>query len=798
MGLQLATAVIKVRADGSRLKTDLRGVKRNVTSSMKGIATSIKGIMGPMLAFAGVGAGVVAFQQLAVAGEDFNRKMRGSLAIMGDVSDTMRSKMRATAFAVAKDTKFGAGQAAESYFFLASAGLDAEQSIAGLPQVALFAQAGMFDMARATDLATDAQSALGMTVKDSQKNLENMTLITDTLVKANTMANASVEQFSEALTSDAATASRMMNMELKTTVALLALYAEKGKKGAEAGNLLGRATRLMSKAVRDNANVFKRLNIRAIDDATGEYRNFIDIIEDMNQAFAGMSKPEIGKALSDLGFEALAQKSILPLLNATATLKGYEKGLDDVGGTTKEIAGKQLTPFQKVMALLGATFTQVSASINKNLEPVFSTLLVRLKSGFSIAEKLSGIFPNMIQSIMRMSIAVVVLTTALVAARLATRLLGISMKAALIGTGIGIILVAIGAAVELLVNKFDLFKKAGPILDSIVKKFKGWETAIQTVVRLAGMLFSSLFTKIAAKWAILIWGLNFGIKAWTETVGERLKPVVEFFQNAFKFIVGDLNVLLGSWEGFFDTIDRWTVQIANAFQAAWRTATDAVARMLLSIKFAPQELLLTQVILSKKEALKPKGEGGGLGLTGELREDALKEIEKLEKKRKKLRANSNKAFKILEQDLQNDLAVIGRQSLERDEESKKKSFRKLSDLFATVFQDIEQEKTEQIIGESIRNTLKSAFQSAVGFFSPRAKAALEGKQDGAAGKGGKAERVGFTEFGNKIQDALLQRDDPAKETAKNTKETNTLIKDMATDVVKGLNVVAAKIGSFLT
>ena len=87
----------------------------------------------------------------------------------------MRSKLEMAAREVAKTTTFSATQAAEAYFFLASAGLDAAQSIEALPRVAKFAQAGNFDLARATDLLTDAQSALGLTIRDDVvKNMENM------------------------------------------------------------------------------------------------------------------------------------------------------------------------------------------------------------------------------------------------------------------------------------------------------------------------------------------------------------------------------------------------------------------------------------------------------------------------------------------------------------------------------------------------------------------------------------------------------------------------------------------------
>ena len=97
----------------------------------------------------------------------FNDKMTQSLAIMNTTVEQQKA-MEESALAVSRETRISAEQSAEAFFFLASAGLDAEQSISALPQVAKFAQAGMFDMATATDLATDAQSALGLTVDDAQ------------------------------------------------------------------------------------------------------------------------------------------------------------------------------------------------------------------------------------------------------------------------------------------------------------------------------------------------------------------------------------------------------------------------------------------------------------------------------------------------------------------------------------------------------------------------------------------------------------------------------------------------------
>jgi len=107
---------------------------------------------------------------------EFEDKLNQSLAIMQTTEEQQR-RMAQASRQVAIESRVSASESAEAFFFLASAGLDAEQSISALPQVTKFAQAGMFDMALATDLATDSQSALGLTVKDAEQNLTNLTRV---------------------------------------------------------------------------------------------------------------------------------------------------------------------------------------------------------------------------------------------------------------------------------------------------------------------------------------------------------------------------------------------------------------------------------------------------------------------------------------------------------------------------------------------------------------------------------------------------------------------------------------------
>jgi TP901 family phage tail tape measure protein len=314
-----------------------------------------------------IGAGVAvvggAFVKAARQAEDFNRAMLNSQAIMANLTDTIDKDMRQAAFDVAKITQFSATEAAKAYFFLASAGLDASQSIKAMPTVAKFAQAGMFDLALATDLLTDAQSALGLTVDDSAQNMTNMKRVSDVLVKANTLANASVQQFSEALTNKAGAAMKVVGMDIEEGVAVLAAFADQGVKGAEAGTAFSIVLRELQKRAIDNRDAFRRFGIATFD-VMGEVRPMAQIIGDLERALAGASDETKKMTLAQLGFQEKSIAYLQTILGTSEALDRYTEALRTAGGTTAEVADKQLTPFQKGWADLSANIGESAQNMS--------------------------------------------------------------------------------------------------------------------------------------------------------------------------------------------------------------------------------------------------------------------------------------------------------------------------------------------------------------------------------------------------------------------------------------------------
>jgi len=452
---------------------------------------------------------------------DFDAALNKSIAIMGNVSETLQTDMSNAAREVAKATTFSAEEAAEAYFFLASAGLDAQASIAAMPQVAKFAQAGMFDMATATDLATDAQSALGLTSDDAAENLAGLTRVTDVFVKANTLANTSVEQLAAAITSKAGNALKTVGKDIEEGSAALAVFADQGIKGEQAGTLLTNTLFGLSDRAKAVPKEFERLGI-AVFDAEGNMNNLADIARDVTVAFDGLSTQQKLAELSNLGFSKQSRDGILALVGNSEALAEYESKLRTAGGTVDEVSQKQLQTFNAQMDLMKSRLEDVAIQIGSALAPKLLDLLNRFGPIIDQAAPVMLALFEKIESI----------------------LADVSKELAPL----------IQAALPDLNRLFeDLREPVGQVLEFLTVLAK---TILATIIKL---VTNENF--LAALGSI---GKSFGVIA--ETIGAILKsPIVQFLLDltAGAIIVG-LNILSTALQIVADTFQR-VIDVIKAF-----------------------------------------------------------------------------------------------------------------------------------------------------------------------------------------------------------------------------------------
>ena len=356
-GGNLGTMYVRLAADSVQM---IKGME----DGAKGVKYSAAAIVG---ALATIGAAAV--HEFA----KFDKAMTEAFSIMGDVSEDMKKQMSDVARTLARDSVKSAEDMAKSYFFLASAGFDAAQSMKALPLMTKFATAGNFEMAKATDYLADSQSALGLRAKDATENLENMARVADVLTKANILSNASVEQFAAALTNKAAAALRIVNKDVEEGVAVLAAFADQGLKGEAAGEALNIVLRDLQTAAIDNRAVFKELGVEVFD-VNGKMNNMSRIVGQLEDVLKTASTEQQRMVFQLMGFQDRSLSATMSLIGVSGKIAEYEKALRSAGGTTEEVATKQMQSFSASIEVTVNRVKDLLITIGEGLRPALDQL----------------------------------------------------------------------------------------------------------------------------------------------------------------------------------------------------------------------------------------------------------------------------------------------------------------------------------------------------------------------------------------------------------------------------------------
>lgn len=237
--------------------------------------------------------------------------MQEMTTIVGE-TDTAYGKFTGTLRDFARfmggNTVFSASEAADALNYMALAGYDAQTSMDMLPNVLNLAAAGNIDLAYASDMVTDASSALGLTIKQTSQ-------LVDKMAKASSKSNTSVAQLGEAILTVGGTAKNLSGgtTELATALGIL---ADNGVKGSEGGTAL-RNVLLSLQAPTDKARMqLKNLGV-SVYDARGNLRSLSSIFQDLNSGLSSLTGDKRAEVLSDI-FNKNDLKSVEALLGTLA------------------------------------------------------------------------------------------------------------------------------------------------------------------------------------------------------------------------------------------------------------------------------------------------------------------------------------------------------------------------------------------------------------------------------------------------------------------------------------------------
>ncbi len=558
--LSLGSVVVYLKANVTQYNTAMAGAVKTLNRTSRrltsmGTKMSLRATLPLML------LGRAAVKEFA----SFDDAMTQSIAIMKDVTPEIRKQMEEIAKSIALRSITAPTMLAKSYFFLTSAGLNVAQSLKAIGVVERFAVAGMFDMAEATTLLMDSQSALGLRFADTTKNMKQAIRVSDVLVRANTLANATVEQFATSLTHKAGAAMKAYNIELEEGVAMLAAYAEQGIKGELAGNMFGRMLRLLIKAIITNESAFRKLGIRT-KDAKDDLVPLADIIEDITQVTSTMGAVQRAATLRMLGFQARSQQAILPLIGMADKIRIYQKELDKAGGITDKVAKKQLTSFTSQMKIMWNHVRIVAIELKSVLGPALLWVNAKVKIGVALWRSLDESTKRWVVGILAAVAAVGPLLVML--GIFTASLSAIAGFLAFMITPVGLAMIGIIAlvvAIGLLV-----YSIVGP--EGLKSAWKtGWEATKNFLKNTIGFLanltanFKILFGWLSRNWQNILKDM---VMLWITAWKNQLSNLGVILKTMMRLFVAFQGWLLNMWDRLFkgdfnDAIIKGLVKAGN-------------------------------------------------------------------------------------------------------------------------------------------------------------------------------------------------------------------------------------------
>lgn len=355
------------KADGS---LNWQGVKDGESAAKKSGDgfTVLKGILAN-LATAGIAVAAGAVKdfcsEVVEIGQTFETSMSKVSALSGATGDDLAT-LEAKARELGASTTFSASQAADALGYMALAGWDTEQMLAGVGSVLTLAQAGEMELAAASDLVTDYLSAFNMEASETAR-------MVDVLSYAQANANTTVEGLGMAFKNCAANANAA-GMDVETTSAAISMMANQGLKGSEAGTALNAVLRDMTAKMEDGAIAIGEQSV-AVMDAEGNYRDFTDILADVQAATNGMGDAEKAAALQST-FTADSIKGLNLMLNAGADeMVGFRDELYGCAGAAEETAATMTDNLGGDLAAMNSAFEELSLKIYDGLqEPLRSAV----------------------------------------------------------------------------------------------------------------------------------------------------------------------------------------------------------------------------------------------------------------------------------------------------------------------------------------------------------------------------------------------------------------------------------------
>lgn len=558
----------------------------NLTPGLRGAEGSLDGFSGRLQRIGGNIAGFGARLSLITApiaalggvaintASNFDSAMAEISARTGLVGEDLE-QIRTLAIQMGADTAFSAQESAEAFLELLSSGQSAEEAIATLPFILDAAAASGESLGTTADTVTDIMASFGLGIEDTE-------MVVNALAQAAGASSADMASLGQGFGNVGGIA-RQFGVSVEDTAAVLAIFAENGIKGSEAGTQLRSMLNNMTRDTDAVNGMWNRLGI-SMYDTMGNVRPLEDVMNDLTAAMDGMSEQEridvlqtLGGSYGQLGLAALTSSMSIGEMRdrmdeqaaasdvADARMDTFAGRMDSLRGSIETLMIEAVTPFMnEALKPLLEEATRVVNSITEWVQanPELASTIAVVMAGLVALGPILAVVGGGIGAIgavigfVLSPIGLVVAAVAGLAAAYHTNFLGIR----------DFIDNEVRPRLEQFFNFLgDVWEQVQPALENLYNWFvEEALPAIQAfITNTVQPAVEDFFNIIAGAWQVIRYGLGqlydwfvvnglpivqqavdnvrTGIQAFQDLaaalwdfIRPRLQPIVEWFQNTFQ------------------------------------------------------------------------------------------------------------------------------------------------------------------------------------------------------------------------------------------------------------------------
>lgn len=507
------------------------------------------------------GAGLVAGSALKMAA-DYEQSMN----VLQASTEASAADMKAlgdTAIALGADVKLpgtSAKDAADAMLELSKAGLSVTDTMAAARGVLLTSAAAQIGNAEAAEITANALNMFKLSG-------DQATMVADLLAAGANKSSADIRDMADALKMAGAVAS-MAGLSIQDTTTAIALMANQGIKGSDAGTSLKQMLLSLQAPTGKAKELMTALGI-SIFDANGSMLPMPALISQFGGALNGLSQEQRNAALATIfGSDAVRAANIL-LLGGTEAWNAMS-GAVTQGGTAAMMAAAQNMGLKGALDGLKSTLETILLTGAQPFLGFLSQLVLRISDtvgAFALAN------PQIVQA------GIAFAGVLAVAAPLVLGIGAVSTALGALLSPVGLVVLAVGALAAAWTTNLGGIRDVAATVLPVVQEwvtltFAAIQLAVTSALEIVRLVVSEVMTFVQS---FVTQAMTSTGQIWGST-WEAIRTTVETVLAAVLSIV---TTVLSAVAGF---IAAHGTEIMTALQTAWKTISEIINAVVLAVQ----------------------------------------------------------------------------------------------------------------------------------------------------------------------------------------------------------------------